>query len=102
MPNVHGQSHLMRRGAVCYYRRRVPDDLAPIIGKSIIQYLLKTKEKKEALAKCRVADVQWDARFAEAGAGACGQGAAPPHLTSAEAVELVQRWGQVQVGAALT
>ena len=92
MPDVHGQAHLMRRGAVYYYRRRVPDDIVSVIGKSMIQYSLKTKDKKEAVAKCRVADVEWDARFAEAGANSGTQGPGVSHLTSAEAVELVQRY----------
>lgn len=42
-----------RHGTVFYYRRRVPDDLRPIIGKPYVVKTLKTSDRREAIILAR-------------------------------------------------
>lgn len=57
--------HLLRRGGVYYYRRRVPLDLVPAIGSKFIQCSLGTKSATEAKKLRTAKDLEWDARFAD-------------------------------------
>ena len=66
---MSGHHHLLRRGGVYYYCRRVPVHLIQAIGKKFIQLSLDTTKLKEA-RKLRVAkDLEWDARFDALGNG---------------------------------
>jgi integrase len=56
--------HLVRRGARYYYRRRVPTDLVPLLGKREIQRALDTSDPKEATVRARKVAVQIDELFA--------------------------------------
>lgn len=58
--------HLMKRGATWYYKRRVPERLVPVIGKTFIRYSLKTESRTEAIKRRAVEDVKTDALFEEA------------------------------------
>ena len=55
--------HLQRRGAVWYYRRRVPEELVRTLGKSVVQYSLKTTDKKQAKKLREHEDLRWTAQF---------------------------------------
>ena len=60
--------HLERRGAVYYFRRKVPKDLRGLLpGKHKncreIRYSLRTKEHAEALERLPLEDLKWNARF---------------------------------------
>ncbi len=81
--------HLVRRKNVWYYRRRVPDHLVGRIGRPVIQYSLKTADKKTAKQRREIEDVKWSARFeaAEGTEGACSDDRHP--LSGATATELV-------------
>ena len=61
--------HLTRRNGTYYYRRRVPDFAVDAIGRSIIQYSLKTTDKREAKKLREFADLEWTARFERAREG---------------------------------
>lgn len=63
MPNP---DRLVKRGATWYYRRRVPTELVPIIGRKEVKFSLKTVKKAEALKFRPFADQEWDQRFDEA------------------------------------
>lgn len=57
-------NHLQRRGAVYYFRVRIPSDLLEVYApKREIIHSLKTKDPKEAKAKCRVLAVKVDQEF---------------------------------------
>jgi integrase len=65
---VANPRHLERRGAVYWYRRKVPKDLRGLLpGKHEnsreIRYSLKTKERAEALERLPLEDIKWNARF---------------------------------------
>jgi len=66
MEKVSDKHHLIRRSGVWYYSRRVPDQLVADIGRSIIRYSLKTKNKALAVKLREVEDVRWSAEFAKA------------------------------------
>ena len=61
MPKNH---NLPNRKGVWYYRRRVPQGLEKAIGKSVIQFSLKTKDFKVAARMRDELDVTWNERFA--------------------------------------
>ena len=61
--------HLVCRKGVWYYRRRVPEHLIEVIGKTVIQHSLDTKIFKQAKRLREVKDVEWSARFAAAETG---------------------------------
>ncbi len=48
---MSGHTNLFRRGAVYYYRARVPNDIAKTYGKTEVKFSLNTKDHKEAI-KC--------------------------------------------------
>jgi hypothetical protein len=81
----------MRRKGLYYYRRRVPTDLVPVIGKPVIQYSLDTTSLQKAAKLRNLADVEWDARFEEAEKLlAEGDPEQLKPLTREEAIRLVQ------------
>ncbi len=50
---MSGHTNLFRRGAVYYYRARVPNDIAATYGKTEVKFSLKTKDHKEAIKRVR-------------------------------------------------
>lgn len=58
------QPHLRRRGAVYWYRRRVPKDVTGAFnGKREVVYSLRTKERSEALRLLPLEDARWNGKF---------------------------------------
>jgi hypothetical protein len=55
--------HLLRRGGVFYYHRRVPLTAVGVVGKTIIVFSLRTRDPKTAKKKRDVEDVRWNAEF---------------------------------------
>ena len=53
MDKVAKQTNLTRRGAVYYFRTRVPFDIVDSVGKAEVCYSLKTKDHAEAVRKVR-------------------------------------------------
>ena len=47
-PDMRPVTNVVRRGAVYYFRRRVPENLQPIIGKALIRESLDTRELPKA------------------------------------------------------
>src|SRR5690606_31412278 len=45
---VRSQSHLVRRGAVYYFRARVPSDLVETVGKKEVKRSLQTSDHRQA------------------------------------------------------
>lgn len=64
--SVKIQTNLVRRGAVYYFRARLPADLVSHYGKREILASLKTKDKQEATCKVRTERVRLDQAFAHA------------------------------------
>ncbi len=58
--------HLVRRQGVWYYRRRVPTHARAALGRSVIQFSLKTTQKGEAKKLREAYDVRWSAEFERA------------------------------------
>lgn len=91
---VARQTYLTRRGAVYWFRRRVPGELVPILGKSFWFDSLGTKDHREAGRRARVRAAETDREIQAATKRLNGQAAAP--LTRAEAAALAQnelaRW----------
>ena len=58
--------HLIRRQGVWYYRRRVPTPLRAAMGKSVIQFSLRTSNKAEAKKLREAWDVRLSAEFERA------------------------------------
>ncbi|MFC5427556.1 DUF6538 domain-containing protein [Paraburkholderia denitrificans] len=58
-------THLDKRGNVYYIRRRVPIDLVPVLGKSEVSKSLRTRDRDEAKARCRLEDVRLDEEWAK-------------------------------------
>lgn len=54
-----------RHSTVYYFRRRVPDDLYPLIGKRQIYKSLDTCDRREAIIRARALAVRTDQLFAE-------------------------------------
>lgn len=59
-------SYLTKRGAVYYFRRVVPDDLRPAIGKLEIMKSLRTKDREEAKRLVPAEIIITDALFGQA------------------------------------
>ena len=52
-----------RRSSIFYFRRRVPDDLRPIVGKVFIQQTLHTSDRREAIILARALAAKTDTIF---------------------------------------
>ncbi|WP_434405773.1 DUF6538 domain-containing protein [Sphingobium sp. DN12] len=59
-------SYLAKRGAVCYFRRIVPDDLRLALGKREIMLSLRTKDREDAKRLIPKEFIKSDALFAAA------------------------------------
>lgn len=62
---MSGHTNLFRRGAVYYYRSRVPNDLLKALGKSEVKFSLKTKDHKEAIKRVRIEAAKVELMFAK-------------------------------------
>ena len=60
---IRMSDHLIRKGAIYYYRRRVPADLLTAYGKAEYVRSLRTPVKRDAEVLCRQIDVEVDALF---------------------------------------
>lgn len=58
------QNHLLRRGTRYFFRRRVPDELRPIIGRKEIKKALGTSDHREAGKLARIEALKTDELFA--------------------------------------
>ena len=54
-----------RHGTIYHFRRRVPDDLQPLVGKRFIVASLKTGDRRQATVRARAAASQTDTLFEE-------------------------------------
>jgi integrase len=58
--------HLQQRGNRFFFRRRVPDELRPVVRKLEIRETLRTSDRKHAHELVRLASVKCDALFSDA------------------------------------
>lgn len=83
-----GYSHLVRRGAVYWLRRRVPTDLRPLIPFGEWKESLGTTALEEAKRRLRLRLVEIDKEISSARSKATG--APPPPLTKQEAAQIAK------------
>ena len=88
MQSVPGYSHLHRRGAAYWFRRRVPTDLLNVLQRAEWKESLGTKDLEEAKRRCRERAVQTDREIAAARARAAA--ILSPPLTQLEAKGLAE------------
>jgi hypothetical protein len=62
-PGMRPVTNVNRRGAVYYFRRRVPANLQSIIGKSVIRESLETRELAEARRLAADRNLHWERQF---------------------------------------
>ena len=79
-PDMSLVSNVVRRGAVYYFRRRVPPQIQSIIGRAIIRESLQTREPKEARRLAAERNLHWERRFSEAEKRLTSQDALKEHL----------------------
>lgn len=60
---MKNQERLFKRGAIYYYRTRIPQDLVPHYGKAEIVVSLRTKDKAEAKGLLKIKDGETEAEF---------------------------------------
>lgn len=65
MSDMTAQTHLYRRKAKYYFRRKVPADLQPYLGRAEEKFSLKTTDFNEAKRLARQASVDFDRKCAE-------------------------------------
>jgi len=94
MSKVPKKHNLTDRKGVWYYRRRVPQGLEKAMGKSVIQFSLKTKDFIEAAKRRNLQDVEWDARFEHAKDHSDEEPLASSSLSRVEAIEIVKNYVQ--------
>ena len=83
--------HLHRRGAVFWYRRKVPKDLHQHFGgRREVTFSLATKDRREALSKLALEDVRWNEKFDTARRRANAE--AVTSLSETEARQMVLAW----------
>ncbi|WP_426044184.1 DUF6538 domain-containing protein [Caulobacter sp. DWR3-1-2] len=75
-----------RRGAVYWFRRRVPDDIVKIVGKAFWNESLGIKDIREAGRLARVRGVQTDQEIADARRRLAGETAPPLSVPEAQAL----------------
>jgi hypothetical protein len=92
-----------RRTGVYYYRRVVPDDLRPIIGKGEVHVSLRTKDPREAARRCPEVAGRVDAEFIAARRGSNTEDLAREfvqHLDPSERMEVAQEIHEAHLAAA--
>ncbi|SDA28626.1 hypothetical protein SAMN02799622_04347 [Methylobacterium sp. UNC378MF] len=85
--------HLVNRAGVWYYRRRVPETARAAVGKTFVQFSLKTTSKAEAKKLREAWDLRWSAEFDKASSTVGdypGVGLNRRALTEAGALRLVR------------
>lgn len=90
MEAVPGCNHLYRRGAVYWFRRRVPKDVAQALGETQWRISLGTKDFDEAKRLARLRSVSTDQQVAAVRARNAGK--VSPPLSKPEAERLAQGW----------
>jgi integrase len=90
MEAVPGCNHLYRRGAVYWFRRRVPKDVAKVLGETQWRISLGTKDFDEAKRRARLRSVSTDQQIAVVRARNAGK--VSPPLSKPEADKLAQGW----------
>ncbi|MFK0299976.1 DUF6538 domain-containing protein [Brevundimonas sp. NPDC090276] len=90
MEAVPGCNHLYRRGAVYWFRRRVPKDVAQALGETQWRISLGTKDFDEAKRRARLRSVSTDQQVAAVRARNAGR--VSPPLSKPEAERLAQGW----------
>ena len=90
MEAVPGCNHLYRRGAVYWFRRRVPKDVAKVLGETQWRISLGTKDFDEAKRRARLRSVSTDQQIAVVRARNAGK--VSPPLSKPEAEKLAQGW----------
>lgn len=90
MEAVSGCNHLYRRGAVYWFRRRVPKDVAKALGETQWRISLGTKDFDEAKRRARLRSVATDQQIAVVRARNAGK--VSPPLSKSEAEKLAQAW----------
>ncbi|MBB4798615.1 integrase [Brevundimonas bullata] len=90
MEAVPGCNHLYRRGAVYWFRRRVPGDVAKSLGTSQWRLSLGTKDFDEAKRLARLRSVSTDQQITVVRARNMGK--VSPPLSKQEAEKLAQSW----------
>lgn len=81
-------TYLRRRVAVYQFRRPVPEELRPIIGKTEWAFSLRTKDRAEAERRCRIEAVETDKIIAAARAKIASGAAVPDKADDAEPVDV--------------
>ena len=85
-------SNVVRRGAVYYFRRRVPPQIQSVIGSTLIRESLDTREPKVARRLAADRNMHWERRFEEAEAKLAAEALAQTlraDLTDAEVQSIV-------------
>lgn len=90
MEAVPGCNHLYRRGAVYWFRRRVPEDVVKSIGTAQWRISLGTKDFDEAKRLARLRSVSTDQQITVSRARNAGK--VSPPLSKPEADKLAQGW----------
>ncbi len=92
---VPGHTRLFRRGAIYYFRAKVPEELRHQLKKKEIRYSLKTADFKKAKQACNIASVKADAEFAGARKTLPAlTPSAPAKLTDEQLFYIVASWFQ--------
>lgn len=86
---MSGYSHLHRRGAAYWFRRRVPTDLLKVLGRTEWKESLGTKDLEEAKRRCRERAVATDREITAARTRAAA--VVSPPLTQQEARTIAER-----------
>jgi integrase len=90
---VPGHTRLFRRGAIYYFRAKVPHELRPVLDKTEIRYSLKTADLKKAKQACNVASVKADAELKRAALSLQALAPrAPTPLSEEQLFHLVASW----------
>lgn len=62
-------THLHKCGSTYYFRRAIPHDLMAVYGRAEIHHILGTRDRTEAVLRCRQMSVQYDLEFQAKRAG---------------------------------
>jgi len=94
-------SYLSKRGSVYYFRRVVPDDVQPAIGKREIMKSLRTKDRAEAIRLVPLEMIASEALFAQARKTVAPEAPVPPAKSMSREEWEYQEWQVEQASADL-
>ena len=92
---VSDSFHLIRRGDVWYYRRRVPEHAQATVGKAVVQFSLNTTKRAEAKRLREMWDLRLSAEFETASLPAASCATSLPDgrtLTETHALRIVREY----------